>query len=101
MAARARRPEFLAGVKGVRLFPQVDVRPVRSSPAVRRHKEQGEPESTGRLVAVDGENESVTIASMYDEVGVWICLAKFQGVSYSALIALCTRTLGRYSQSAD
>ena len=84
----------MAGVRGVRPFPRVGVRPVRSSPAARRHKEQGEHESTGRLVAVDGENEGVTVASMSDEEGVWICLAKFQGVSYSALIALCTRTLG-------
>ena len=94
MAARARRPEFLAGVRGVRLFPQVDVRPVRSSPAARRHKEQGEHESTGRLVAVDSESEDIAVATMTDEEGVWICFAKFQGVSYSALIALCARTLG-------
>ena len=75
MAARARRPEFMASVRGVRLFPRVDVRPVRSSSAARRHKEQGEHESTGRLVAVGGENEDVTVASMTDEEGVRICLA--------------------------
>ena len=74
---------------------------MRSPAAARRHEEQAEHESTGRLVAVDGESEDVAIASMTDEEGVWICLAKFQGVSYSALIALCTRTLGRYSHSAD
>ena len=95
------RPELLAGVRGVRALPRVGVRPVRSSPAARRHKEQGEHESTGSLVAVGGENEGVTVASTTDEEGVWICLAKFQGVGYSALIALCTRTLGRYSQTAD
>ena len=74
---------------------------MRSPPAARRHEEQGEHESTGRLGAVDVESEDVAVASMTDEEGVWICLAKFQGVSYSALIALCTRTLGRYSHSAD
>ena len=74
---------------------------MRSPPAARRHEEQGEHESTGRLVEADGESEDVAVASMTDEEGVWIRLAKFQGVSYSALIALCTRTLGRYSHSAD
>ena len=51
---------------------------MRSPPAARRHEEQGEHESTGRLVAVDGENEDVAVASMTDEEGVWICLASFR-----------------------
>ena len=33
------------------------------------NEEQGEHESTGRLVAVDGENEDVAVASMTDEEG--------------------------------
>ena len=50
---------------------------MRSSPAALRHEEQGEHESIGRLVAVDGENKDV-VASMTDEEGVWICLASFR-----------------------
>jgi hypothetical protein len=98
LAARARRPEFMAGVRGVRPFPRVGVRPVWSSSAAWRHAQKGEHGSNGRLVAVDGENDGITVASVYDEEGVWICLARFQGVSYSALIALCARTLGLYTQ---
>ena len=98
LAARARRPEFMAGVRGVRPFPRVGVRPVWSSPAAWRHEDKKEHGSNGRLVALGGENEGITAASVYDEEGVWICLARFQGVSYSALIALCTRTLGLHTQ---
>ena len=78
MAARARCPEFMAGMRAVRLLPRVGGRPVRSVPAARRHEDRGEHEKTGRVVAGDVEHEGVIVASMTDEEGVRICLASFR-----------------------